>query len=420
MNYNKYSYDEAISLNKDGLSIMEICRITNIPKTNLQKYFSYHKINSNQKHFCKYNKAEIIKLNNGGFTVGEISKKLDAGCHSIYSVIYRNGDIPNKNKEYGYNYDEIKKLAEEGFTVKEISEKIGINKKHLYVLSSNGKFDIIKENDRKYEEIVKASDKNKTIREISNETGFAHEKIYTYFRRHNIKFKEDNGLLTGYSLFPMNEYKAYFLGIVFGDGSLGKPTDPCIEIGMNDLDVLDSINKNMFDDKINISQKRLPSGKMHYRLSIYNSCIWKEAVEHFKLCNKKSAVIEFPELLEEKYLPHFVRGLIDSDGCFILRNDKKLSFTYGSCSYKFIKKLLNVLIKYCGINEVAISKIITNAGSDFFLFKACNKKDPFAIGKWAYENSENNRGERKYNIWLKSYNEKINKEKAIKNNLGDQ
>ena len=171
---------------------------------------------------------------------------------------------------------------------------------------------------------------------------------------------------------------------------------------MNDFDVLDCINKNIFDNKINIKTKILPSGKTHYRLSVYNSYIWKEAVENFKLCNNKSAVIEFPDL-EEKYLPHFVRGLVDTDGCFSTSRGR-LSFSYGSCSGKFIEKLYDVFIKYCGINKIKISRTEKQLPyHDFYVFKLCNKKDPIAIGQWIYNNSENNRGERKFNIWLKSY-----------------
>ena len=138
---NKYDYTEALELNKNGLSIMEISRKIGIPKTNLQKFFSYYGIDSNKKHFCKYDKNEIFKLNDAGLSMAEISKETGAGYHSIYSVLDRSGKSINKSDVY-YDYDEIRKLAKEGYTVKEISKTIGIPKKYLYGLSVDGVFDI--------------------------------------------------------------------------------------------------------------------------------------------------------------------------------------------------------------------------------------------------------------------------------------
>lgn len=397
---NKYNYNEAIELNKNGLSIVKISKKLEIPKTNLQKFLSYHKIDSNAKHFYKYDKNEVIKLNKEGLSVKDICKKLNAPYTTIYSIIKRNGNDINITN--CYDYDEIKKMAENGFTVFEISEKIGINKKYLYELSSSGIFDIIKESERKYEKILELNKNGKTIREISNDTGIKHETIYAYFWRNKIEFKEDNGILTGYGLEPMNEYKAYMLGVIFGDGSLGKGDDKCIEIGMNDFDVLDCINKNVFDGKISINTRTLKSGKTHYRLGIHNSNIWKEAVEKFGLCNNKSAVMKFPEI-EEQYLSHFVRGLVDSDGSFFL-DSNKLSFSYGSRSFDFIKILKEVLIKYCNVNNIKISELLTKQNNKFYIIRWCNKKDPLAIGQWIYKNSNNNRGERKFTTWFNYFN----------------
>lgn len=175
------------------------------------------------------------------------------------------------------------------------------------------------------------------------------------------------------------------------------------QIGMNDFDVLDCINKNVFDNKIIIKTRMLPSGKIHYRLGIHNSYICEEAVKDFGLCNNKSAIMKFPKI-DEQYLPHFVRGLLDTDSCFSISNNR-LAFSYGSCSKLFMQKLLEILTKYCGINSIKISETIKSVPAhNFYSFKICNKKDPYAIGQWIYKDSENNRGERKYNIWFNYYN----------------
>lgn len=340
-----------------------------------------------------YNKNEIIKMNDNGYTFYEASPFFNSTYNAICSVINRAQKEVNKSI---YNYEEIKRLADEGLTAAEISNKIGISKKWLYQSAKDNNINIIKECKKKYIEVVKLNNQGKTIKEISCLTNIKYNNIYAYFYRNNIPFKEDNGILTGYSLLPMNEYKAYMLGIIFGDGSLGKSTKQEIEIAMNDFDVLNCINRNVFDNKININTRILKSGKTNYRLGIYNSKIWEEAIYNFELCNNKSAVIKFPNL-DEKYLSHFVRGLVDSDGSFFLDNNK-LTFAYGSCSLFFITKLKDVLMKYCNVNNIKILRI-NRKSNDYYTIKWCNKKDPYAIGRWVYKDSENNRGERKFLIW---------------------
>ena len=191
---------------------------------------------------------------------------------------------------------------------------------------------------------------------------------------------------------------------------------------MNDFDVLNCINNNVFDGNIDIRSRILKSSKTHYILQISNRKIWDEAVDIYKLCCNKTDIMKFPDL-EEKYLSHFVRGLVDTDGSFYMRNNK-LGFTYTSCSFEFIQKLQEILIKYCKVNDATIYFDRRHKNTCYSIMWR-NKKDPHAIGQWIYNNSGNNRGERKFNIWLKSY---INSEfykNAIKNkqqtqiNLGE-
>lgn len=391
----KYDYEKVIELNKKGYSIVEISKMQNIPETSVKNYFHYHNIKNNKKGFVKYNDQEVLELNSQGLSISQICKKFNAPYSSIYSIITRSGNDIN---EVNYDYDKIREMINNGFTVVDISEKIGINKKHLYESLKKKGIEINKESKLKYKKVLELNSEGKTIRQICDITGFLYDNVHAYFYRNDINYNEDNGILTGYSFFPMDEYRAYFLGLIFGDGALGKSDNKCIELGMNDLDIIDRINQNIFDNKITIGAKRLESGKMHYRLNIYNSIIWQELVDNFGLINNKSAIMQFPKNISEELLPHFVRGLVDSDGSFYY-SDNKLAFSYVSCSKNFVYDLKKVLQKYCGINDVKIyeSKRDTN---NLYGLKLCNKKDPKAIGRWIYKDSENNRGERKFSKWL--------------------
>jgi len=57
-------------------------------------------------------------------------------------------------------------------------------------------------------------------------------------------------------------------------------------------------------------------------------------------------------------------------------------------------------------NELQLnSKSITNRKNPFYSIKWRNKVDPLAIGRWIYQESNNLRGDRKFSIWNKYYQE---------------
>jgi len=309
-----------------------------------------------------------------------------------------------------YDLNEIKTLIEKGYYIYEIANELQLNKKHLFakLKKHNIKINKIPKTTNNWYFVLELNKKEKTIKEISELTGICKGTINAYFSKNKIKQNNDNGILTGYSMFPMTSAKAYMLGVIFGDGSLGKENKKEVTIDMNDLDVLQAINNNVFDNKINIRNRVLKNGKIQYRLGIYNSKIWHELVENFNLGPNKTYNMVFPKL-EDQFMPHFVRGLIDSDGSFYITKRLKrkdvLTFAFGSCSYDLVNDMLDLFVSNIRINNAAISKSKTKANNPFYSIKWRNKKDPLAIGQWIYKESNNLRGERKFSIWNKYYQE---------------
>ncbi len=252
-----------------------------------------------------------------------------------------------------------------------------------------------------YNTVISLHSCGKTTAEISTITGVAKNNIRAYFFRLNIRANEDNGTLTGYSMLPITEHKAYLLGVIYGDGSLGKENKKEITIAINDLDVLEGINRNVFDNKIKIGSRVLPSGKQSYILGIYNSHIWRELVDVFGLCNNKASTLKWPQL-DNIMLPHFIRGLVDTDGSFFKDKTTKipnLVFTYGSCSKEIVEKLKHTLMIYCGVNCAKISVYNSPKRTNpFYIIKWNNKKDAVVIGEWIYKNAVC-KCDRKFQTW---------------------
>lgn len=193
-----------------------------------------------------------------------------------------------------------------------------------------------------------------------------------------------------WSFFPLTPEKAWLLGFIYGDGSLYND-GRTINITSGDSDVIDNIN-HLFGDNLSIS-----SPKSTYRaITLHSGRLWKELNTCFALVPNKSRILCYPQLPDEMK-PHFVRGLLDSDGCWYLdtRNpQKKLKFSYVSLSLPFITSLRSDLINHVGVS----TQRNVRKGSGYII--DYSNKDAIAIGGWVYAGSTSEtRCERKFAIW---------------------
>jgi hypothetical protein len=201
----------------------------------------------------------------------------------------------------------------------------------------------------------------------------------------NRKYKIDSSILLSID----NEYKAYFLGLLYADGSLSK-TGFSINLILEDSYILETLSKNLFYDKplYTIKPRLMKNGnlsKPQKQLAICNKKI-KESVTSLGVIRNKSLILDFPsdEQLPPIFLNHFIRGYFDGDGT--IHNGKtKYKKTAYKCSFVgshlFIKKLKDILeknnivftVEICGkvsklnsTNKLEISKIYN------FLYKNSN------------------------------------------------
>lgn len=95
-------------------------------------------------------------------------------------------------------------------------------------------------------------------------------------------------------------------------------------------------------------------------------------------CENKSMIIEFPNIPEE-YLPDFIRGYFDGDGCITELKCGRVNSAFTSGSKKFLNQLLIILKEKAGIEGGSY-----DPSSYTIRF---GKKDTLRLGAYMYKNN---------------------------------
>lgn len=182
------------------------------------------------------------------------------------------------------------------------------------------------------------------------------------------------------------ESKAYFLGLMYADGSVSKNT---FYLKLKDEDIIQEFKKHLnteADVKIINSQ---------YILTICRQSMCNDLINHGCYINKTKS-IRFPNL-EKSLIRHFIRGFYDGDGSLILninRNHNCLNFTSGSL--EFLKQLQEKL-KVISITNGGISK---ERNYEVWHLRYGGRQVHIILN-WLYKDS-NSYLKRKYNKYLLS------------------
>lgn len=139
------------------------------------------------------------------------------------------------------------------------------------------------------------------------------------------------------------EGKAYFLGLMYSDGSVLKTG---FYLKLKDEDVI-----QLFKQELNAEEpiKRIEKPWDAYIIQIYSKKLSQHLINHGCIPNK-TRVIQVPELREDLYR-HFIRGFFDGDGCLQLQ-DKiyHCRFDLTSASKIFLEQLRPIISSHSKTN----------------------------------------------------------------------
>jgi hypothetical protein len=116
--------------------------------------------------------------------------------------------------------------------------------------------------------------------------------------------------------------KAYFLGWIVSDGSIGLDNALKIRLQKDDSKILNILRRLIKSNRrlkiVSYKDYGYVNRKDQADLSIYNKEICND-LRKLGYDNKKTKSAIFPTFLSDELIPHFVRGLFEGDGCIHLK-----------------------------------------------------------------------------------------------------
>lgn len=166
---------------------------------------------------------------------------------------------------------------------------------------------------------------------------------------------------------------AYILGLWFADGCIynGKIFD--ITLHKRDKYILKQIAKELNYQGHLYDYVDRQAARLNFScVVIYNDII------NLGGCENKSKVITFPDI-PQQYLPDFIRGYFDGDGCVMNLKGNRLNSVFTSGSKTFLTQLLQILKKEAGVEGGSYD--ISSQSLRF------GKRDTIRLGKYMYKNN---------------------------------
>jgi hypothetical protein len=169
------------------------------------------------------------------------------------------------------------------------------------------------------------------------------------------------------------EKKAYWLGFIYADGYVSDNDRFELSLALKDFTHLKKLG--------NLLNKEVKKDHFRCRLSINNK-IFVQQLKTLGVIPRKSLVLEFPKTLEKQYIPHFIRGYFDGDGCIYYG---KFDSTTSSQAVSLIgtKNMLETIQMYTSIFNTLSHD--SRHHKDCFSFRISKTKDIIKFLDYMYK-----------------------------------
>ena len=190
--------------------------------------------------------------------------------------------------------------------------------------------------------------------------------------------------------------KAYILGLLYSDGcNYTKTNSIIIALQKADSSLLDKVKNELGSNhKIYIKElnKKNKNWQDSYILTIVNKHM-SNRLNELGVVPRKSLILTFPDYLDDKLIPHFIRGYLDGDGHI---NWGGSNFITICSTLSFCEKLQNICKEKVGIESSIL--YTANKNTSTRILNICGKKKMFRFLNYIYKDADIYM-DRKYNLY---------------------
>lgn len=183
------------------------------------------------------------------------------------------------------------------------------------------------------------------------------------------------------------EAKAYFLGLLFADGTNDGKKKLTIRLQEEDSYILDVLKNEICPStKMIRLEPKCEKCKPQYSLDIYSGNLCRN-LSSIGCIPRKSKGMDFPNIPNE-YLNHFVRGYFDGDGSVCIRNKTEKHYRFFSVSFTSCYTFLLDLKASLESEGFKIGKIKMDGRNDYTAsFNINGYENIKKFYKWLYNDS---------------------------------
>jgi hypothetical protein len=203
----------------------------------------------------------------------------------------------------------------------------------------------------KWTEIIKLFNEGKSLTEIGKIVGIHRKYLYPKFAAEEINTNRVYGRIHFFDEHWFDEIdteeKAYMLGFIYADGSVGYSTGGyTLRIGLaaKDIHILKHFNKLISEEDM-VKEYEDNEKRKYCKIALHSKQMVSTLRDKWGVCENKSTILKNPTNLDLNLYSHFVRGMIDGDGWIYITSPKAKEC---SCSVNLINSidLNNHLVNY--------------------------------------------------------------------------
>jgi len=357
---------------------------------------------------------EIALLYKEGLKPKELSNKFNIPKPSIDNIL-REQTVERHRKERNYILDKPEKVKQiiemyiKGTPYNKICKLFNISNSTIHKIISINNIERNKERLATYNKkekvdfIISEYVSGKPAKIIANKLNISISAIYEILKRNNIQVRSNTECHRKYKLNKTwfdnidSEDKAYFLGLMWTDGNVDKRgSNFNLSFKEEDKYILEYFSKIFYFGAIGCiytKKRSSPARPLIKNLSqtvldVNNSEMTQKLIDLGCVPNK-TFITRFPQWLDKALYKHFIRGLIDGDGCITICNKKQplVSFTG---TLELIQDLLVVFNNELNIKKILVRRAIgplstPNANTYVFSMTGFNKIKKFL--DWIYQDA---------------------------------